>query len=87
MHSDANRFVNYDPKTTPGHEIYMLRKEQHGCCFSQKKLEERNVEYLQIILDKTARQLRPKDDAGPRDVHVAQGAAWLPLLAGEAGGA
>jgi hypothetical protein len=52
--SDANRFVNYDLKTMPAHEIYSLCKDQHGCRFLQKKLEERNAEYLQIIFDETA---------------------------------
>ncbi|KAF2688636.1 ARM repeat-containing protein [Lentithecium fluviatile CBS 122367] len=54
MQSDANRFVNYDLKTMPPHEIYSLCKDQHGCRFLQKKLEERNAEYLQIIFDETA---------------------------------
>lgn len=51
---DANRFVNYDLKTMAPHEIYTLCKDQHGCRFLQKKLEERNTEYLQIIFDETA---------------------------------
>lgn len=51
---DANRFVNYDLKTMPAHEIYTLCKDQHGCRFLQKKLEERNTEYLQIIFNETA---------------------------------
>ncbi|KAF2640780.1 ARM repeat-containing protein [Massarina eburnea CBS 473.64] len=52
--TDANRFVNYDLKTMPRHEIYSLCKDQHGCRFLQKKLEEHNPEYLQIIFDETA---------------------------------
>ena len=52
--SDANRFVNYDLKTMAGQEIYALCKDQHGCRFLQKKLEERNTEYLQIIFKETA---------------------------------
>jgi hypothetical protein len=46
--------MNYDLKTMPRHEIYTLCKDQHGCRFLQKKLEERNAEYLQIIFDETA---------------------------------
>ncbi|KAF2274169.1 ARM repeat-containing protein [Westerdykella ornata] len=54
MQSDANRFMNYDLKTMPRAEIYSLCKDQHGCRFLQKKLEERNDEYLQIIFEETA---------------------------------
>jgi hypothetical protein len=54
LQNDANRFMNYDLKTMPRHEIYSLCKDQHGCRFLQKKLEERNSEYLQIIFDETA---------------------------------
>lgn len=54
MQNDANRFMNYDLKTMPRHEIYSLCKDQHGCRFLQKKLEERNAEYTQIIFDETA---------------------------------
>jgi hypothetical protein len=51
---DANRFMNYDLKTMPRAEIYALCKDQHGCRFLQKKLEERNPEYLNIIFEETA---------------------------------
>ncbi|KAL5118811.1 hypothetical protein ACEQ8H_003314 [Pleosporales sp. CAS-2024a] len=54
LQNDANRFMNYDLKTMPRHEIYSLCKDQHGCRFLQKKLEERNAENLQIIFDETA---------------------------------
>ena len=54
LQNDANRFMNYDLKTMPRHEIYSLCKDQHGCRFLQKKLEERNAEYAQIIFDETA---------------------------------
>src|SRR5690242_8494100 len=54
LQNDANRFMNYDLKTMPRHENYSLCKDQHGCRFLQKKLEERNTEYLQIIFDETA---------------------------------
>ncbi|KAF2016549.1 ARM repeat-containing protein [Aaosphaeria arxii CBS 175.79] len=54
MQNDANRFMNYDLKTMPRHEIYTLCKDQHGCRFLQKKLEERNEEHLDIIFQETA---------------------------------
>ncbi|KAH7089767.1 armadillo-type protein [Paraphoma chrysanthemicola] len=54
LQNDANRFMNYDLKTMPRHEIYSLCKDQHGCRFLQKKLEERNQDNLQIIFDETA---------------------------------
>ncbi|KAH8726074.1 armadillo-type protein [Phaeosphaeriaceae sp. PMI808] len=54
LQNDANRFMNYDLKTMPAHEIYSLCKDQHGCRFLQKKLEERNPDNLQIIFDETA---------------------------------
>jgi hypothetical protein len=54
LQNDANRFMNYDLKTMPRQEIYSLCKDQHGCRFLQKKLEERNPESLQIIFDETA---------------------------------
>lgn len=53
MQNDSNRFMNYDLKTMPRGEIYALCKDQHGCRFLQKKLEERNPEYLQIIFEET----------------------------------
>ncbi|KAF2118933.1 hypothetical protein BDV96DRAFT_596738 [Lophiotrema nucula] len=52
--TDANRFLNYDLKTMPRSEIYTLCKDQHGCRFLQKKLEERSPEHIQIIFDETA---------------------------------
>jgi hypothetical protein len=54
LQNDANRFMNYDLKTMPKHEIYSLCKDQHGCRFLQKKLEERNVDNIQIIFNETA---------------------------------
>lgn len=53
LQNDANRFMNYDLKTMPRHEIYSLCKDQHGCRFLQKKLEERSPENIQIIFDET----------------------------------
>lgn len=35
------------------HEIYSLCKDQHGCRFLQKKLEEKNPTYLNIIFNET----------------------------------
>lgn len=54
LQSDASRFLHYDLKTMPRTEIYTLCKDQHGCRFLQKKLEERNPEYLDIIFAETA---------------------------------
>jgi hypothetical protein len=54
VYPDANRFMNYDLKAMPRHEIYTLCKDQHGCRFLQKKLEERNPEFLDIIFEETA---------------------------------
>ena len=54
--TDANRFLNYDLKTMAPQDIYTLCKDQHGCRFLQKKLEEarQDTENLQIIFDQTA---------------------------------
>lgn len=52
--TDANRFMNYDLKTMPRTEIYALCKDQHGCRFLQKKLEEHNAEDMDIIFEETA---------------------------------
>ena len=54
LQNDANKYMSYDLKTMPRHEIYGLCKDQHGCRFLQKKLEERNPEHIQIIFDETA---------------------------------
>lgn len=51
---DANRFMNYDLKTMARHDIYTLCKDQHGCRFLQKKLEEKDPENVQIIFEETA---------------------------------
>ncbi|KAF2855290.1 ARM repeat-containing protein [Plenodomus tracheiphilus IPT5] len=53
LQNDANRFMNYDLKTMPRQEIYTLCKDQHGCRFLQKKLEDRNLEHIQIIFEET----------------------------------
>jgi hypothetical protein len=51
---DANRFMNYDLKTMARPDIYTLCKDQHGCRFLQKKLEEKDPENVQIIFEETA---------------------------------
>jgi hypothetical protein len=43
-----NRFANL-PLETLGGEIYALCKDQHGCRYLQKKLEERNPEHVHMI--------------------------------------
>ncbi|RPA84704.1 ARM repeat-containing protein [Ascobolus immersus RN42] len=50
--SAANRFANVNLENLVG-EIYSLCKDQHGCRFLQKKLEERNPAYVQIIFMET----------------------------------
>lgn len=52
--ADANRFLNYDLKTMARQDIYTLCKDQHGCRFLQKKLEEKDPENVQIIFEETA---------------------------------
>ncbi|KAF1831044.1 mRNA binding protein-like protein Pumilio 2 [Decorospora gaudefroyi] len=54
LQNDANKYMSYDLKTMPRTEIYTLCKDQHGCRFLQKKLEERNPDHIQIIFDETA---------------------------------
>ena len=54
MQNDANRFLNYDLKTMARQDIYTLCKDQHGCRFLQKKLEEKDPEHVQIIFEETA---------------------------------
>lgn len=54
MQNDANRFLNYDLKTMARQDIYTLCKDQHGCRFLQKKLEEKDPENVQIIFEETA---------------------------------
>ncbi|KAF1970172.1 ARM repeat-containing protein [Bimuria novae-zelandiae CBS 107.79] len=54
QNADANRFLNYDLKTMARQDIYTLCKDQHGCRFLQKKLEEKDPEDVQIIFEETA---------------------------------
>lgn len=44
----ANRYNNAQLESLRG-EIYPLCKDQHGCRYLQKKLEERNPEHMQMI--------------------------------------
>ncbi|KAI9759398.1 MAG: hypothetical protein M4579_002387 [Chaenotheca gracillima] len=48
----ANRFANVQLESLTG-EIYGLCKDQHGCRYLQKKLEERNPDYIHMIFLET----------------------------------
>jgi hypothetical protein len=48
----ANRFANVQLESLRG-EIYGLCKDQHGCRYLQKKLEERDPEHIEIIFVET----------------------------------
>ncbi|KAL4780839.1 hypothetical protein BJX76DRAFT_350662 [Aspergillus varians] len=50
--AQLSRFTNYPLEHYRG-EIYGLCKDQHGCRYLQRKLEERNVEHVQMIFDET----------------------------------
>lgn len=49
---DNNRFANFDLQAGRN-EIYSLCKDQHGCRFLQKKIEERKPENIAIIFEET----------------------------------
>lgn len=49
---DSGRFSQANLENL-AHEVYSLCKDQHGCRFLQKKLEERNPTYLNIIFNET----------------------------------
>lgn len=49
---DNARYVNVKLGDLQG-EIYGLCKDQHGCRYLQKKLEERNQEHVQLIFLET----------------------------------
>ncbi|PUU72262.1 armadillo-type protein [Tuber borchii] len=49
---EANRFANTPLESLIGN-IYELCKDQHGCRYLQKKLEERNPQYVQMIFLET----------------------------------
>jgi hypothetical protein len=46
--------LNYDLKTMARQDIYTLCKDQHGCRFLQKKLEDKDPENVRIIFEETA---------------------------------
>ncbi len=50
--TEIARFANVQLDHLQG-EIYGLCKDQHGCRYLQKKLEERNPEHVQIIFLET----------------------------------
>jgi len=47
---ESSRFNNIPLKDIKG-EIYGLCKDQHGCRYLQKKLEERNAKDIQMIFE------------------------------------
>lgn len=49
---DNSRFTNVKLEQVQG-DIYTLCKDQHGCRYLQKKLEERNPEYVHMIFLET----------------------------------
>ena len=49
---DAARFGNVELASLQG-EIYGLCKDQHGCRYLQKRLEERKPEYVELIFSET----------------------------------
>ena len=51
-HSENARFTNVKLEHFQG-EILGLCKDQHGCRYLQKKLEERNPEHAQLIFVET----------------------------------
>lgn len=50
--SQLTRFGNYPLEHYKG-ELYSLCKDQHGCRYLQRKLEERNPEHVQLIFSET----------------------------------
>lgn len=46
------RYANYPLEHYKG-ELYTLCKDQHGCRYLQRKLEERNAEHIQLIFNET----------------------------------
>ena len=52
MTSDNSRYLNVDLQDVVG-EIYGLCKDQHGCRYLQKKLEEGNAENIRLIFEET----------------------------------
>ncbi|PKX89731.1 putative RNA-binding protein [Aspergillus novofumigatus IBT 16806] len=50
--NQLSRFTNFPLEHYRG-ELYTLCKDQHGCRYLQRKLEERNAEHVQLIFDET----------------------------------
>ncbi|KAK6341072.1 hypothetical protein TWF696_009380 [Orbilia brochopaga] len=50
--TDGNRFSNLEIDAL-GSEIYLLCKDQHGCRFLQRKLEEQNAKDVEVIFRET----------------------------------
>jgi hypothetical protein len=50
--SQLTRFGNFPLEHYKG-ELYSLCKDQHGCRYLQRKLEERNPEHVQLIFSET----------------------------------
>ena len=52
MDSDNSRYANVNLQDLVG-EIYALCKDQHGCRYLQKKLEEGDAENIRVIFEET----------------------------------
>ena len=52
LRADNARFINVKLESLQG-EIYGLCKDQHGCRYLQKKLEERNQDHVRLIFLET----------------------------------
>ena len=52
MESDNSRYANVNLQDLVG-EIYGLCKDQHGCRYLQKKLEEGDDENIRLIFEET----------------------------------
>jgi len=50
--TETSRFTHIPLDSLSG-EVYGLCKDQHGCRYLQKKLEERKPEHVQFIFDET----------------------------------
>jgi hypothetical protein len=50
--AQLSRFTNFPLEHYRG-ELYGLCKDQHGCRYLQRKLEERNAEHVQMIFEET----------------------------------
>lgn len=51
-HEDINRYAEVALESLVG-DIYSLCKDQHGCRFLQKKLDERNPASVDLIFEET----------------------------------